>query len=60
MCFSLRCAIMIISLERLTDTFVVIIVVVVVVFNRLLKKLDGDWEFLFAQYREADYTGRRS
>ena len=56
MCFSLRCAIMIgfaISLERLTDTFVV-------VFNRLLKKLDGDWEFLFAQYREADYTGRCS
>ena len=47
-----------ISLERLTDTFVV--VVVVVVFNRLLKKLDGDWEFLFAQHREADYTGRRS
>ena len=49
-----------ISLERLTDTFVVVVVVVVVVFNRLLKKLDGDWEFLFAQYREADYTGRRS
>ena len=44
-----------ISLLRLTDTFVAVIV-----FNRLLKKLDGDCEFLFAQYREADYTGRRS